>query len=296
MRCLVTGHKGYIGSHLFTALESLGHDVVGIDLEGSTLEGRELPGEDLCEGIPIEYYEFMPEAIFHLAAIPRVEYSIKNPIEVMKNNVISTSTILKFAKYFKIPLIYSSSSSVMGNGAGPTSPYALSKYTGELETVMYNSLYGVPTVCLRYFNVYSKDQKADGPYATAIANWMEFIRTGKTPYITGDGEQKRDMAHVEDVVSANIFCLNNIDKTRGEVFDVGTGDNISLNQIKSTIKDHFPSLQFEYRDSRPGEVLETKANIKPLKDLGWRPKNPINQGINHCFENLKNSLKLIVES
>ena len=119
MRILVTGHKGYIGSHLFEKLKSLGHDVAGIDLEGCNINEEDLPGEDICDGIPRQFYEFIPEFIFHLAAIPRVGYSIKNPVVVMRNNVLSTSKILKFAKHFSIPVVYSSSSSVVGNGDGP---------------------------------------------------------------------------------------------------------------------------------------------------------------------------------
>ena len=109
----------------------------------------------------------------------------------------------------RVPLehFFSSSSSVVGNGDGPTSPYGLQKLISEMECKLYAELYGVDTVSLRYFNVYSEDQKADGPYATAIANWMQFIRDGKTPFITGTGEQRRDMLHVSDAVRANIFAM-----------------------------------------------------------------------------------------
>ena len=210
MRLLVTGHKGYIGSHLFSKLRELGHEVAGIDLEGCTFGEKELDGEDICDGYPIEFYEFLPEVVFHMAAIPRVGYSITNPVQVMRNNCNSTSVTLRFAKVAKASVIYSSSSSVVGNGEGPTSPYALSKYVGEMETILYNKLYDVDAVALRYFNVYSENQSADGPYATAVANWMEYIRQGRNPFITGDGSQKRDMAHVSDIVSANIFCMENI--------------------------------------------------------------------------------------
>jgi len=291
MRILVTGHKGYIGAHLFSALEALGHEVAGIDLEGCTIAGKDLPGEDICDGMPMQFYEFIPEFIFHLAAIPRVGYSIKNPVEVMRNNVLSTSKILKFAKHFSIPVVYSSSSSVVGNGNGPTSPYALSKYVGEMETVLYNELYDIKTVSLRYFNVYSADQKADGPYATAVANWMQYIRDEKVPFITGDGLQRRDMAHVEDVVSANIFCIDNIDDIRGQVFDVGTGTNISLNEMKKIVTKVFPDLEFIYEDPRPGEVMITKAKTKSFKKFGWSAKISVKKGIKKCFTALKKEKK-----
>ena len=127
----------------------------------------------------------------------------------MRNNVLLTSIVLDYAKRNNVKrVIYSGSSSVVGNGDGPTSPYALQKLTSELETKLYSQLYGLDTVTLRYFNVYSEDQEVTGPYATAVANWMHYIKNNKNPYITGDGEQRRDMLYVHDAVSANIFAMN----------------------------------------------------------------------------------------
>lgn len=290
MRVLVTGHEGYIGSHLFKRLKEEGHDVAGIDLKGCAFGDKEIAGENICDGYPIEFFEFLPEFVFHLAAIPRVEYSVHNPVEVMKNNVNSTSITLKFAKSTGASVVYSSSSSVVGNGEGPTSPYALSKYVGEMETILYSRLYNVKTVGLRYFNVYSENQEADGPYATAVANWMKYIRQGNTPFITGDGTQKRDMAHVDDIVAANIFSMNNIDKVDGKVFDVGTGTNISLNEMREIVEDIFPDIKFTNRPPRPGEVLVTKAKTKRFKKVGWSAKIGIHEGIVRCFENLKGEI------
>ena len=151
-------------------------------------------------------------------------------------------------------------------------------------------MYGIDTVTLRYFNVYSPDQKADSPYATAVANWMRFIRDGDNPFITGDGEQRRDMAHKNDVVAANIFAMEYEGKFNGQSFDVGTGDNISLNEMKDIANSHFPDVQFDYVEDRKGDVLLTKANMSPLKELGWEPKKQIKEGISECFESLKRSL------
>lgn len=281
MNLLVTGHKGYIGGNLLKRLQELGHNVMGIDLK---------EGEDILDGFQQKHYDFKPEVIFHLAAIPRVVYSIENPIEVMHNNVHSTSIVLEFAKQVGAMVVYSSSSSVVGNGDGPESPYALSKYVGELETILYNKLYNIDTVALRYFNVYSVDQVADGPYATCVANWRRFIKEGMTPYITGDGEQRRDMAHVSDVVSANIFCMQNRSNAAllGKAFDVGTGNNISINEMKDTVRESLPNLKFDYVADRPGDVRLTKANIQPLLDLGWKPEVDISEGIKTCFSEFIN--------
>ena len=281
--CLVTGHQGYIGSALYAKLISLDHDVVGIDYKKDD-------SWDILNGLErIEQHDF--DYVFHLACIPRVAYSVEQPVHTMMNNILSTSIVLDFAKRKKVKrVIYSGSSSVIGNGDGPTSPYALQKLTSEMETKLYSDLYGIDTVTLRYFNVYSPDQPADSPYATAVANWMRFIRDGNNPFITGDGEQRRDMAHRDDIVSANIFAMEHDGPLAGQHYDVGTGDNISLNEMKDIVNGHFPEVQFDYIEDRKGDVLLTKADMSPLKALGWEPKINIKEGISDCFKRLKGTL------
>lgn len=287
-RCLITGHKGYIGSKLYNELIKQGHDVLGIDSKDghdiNTLQGLV---EDNEGGFHPMWFTFKPEYVFHLACWPRVSFSIENPVKTMKNNVIAASNVFNYAKKVGAKrVIYSSSSSVVGNGAGPESPYALQKLTTEIEAKIYSQLYGLDTVSLRYFNVYSPDQKADGPYATAISNWMEFIRQKKLPFITGTGEQRRDMLHVEDAVSANIFAMNKKENFNGKVYDVGTGTNISLNEVKDIVKKHFPNLKFSYVNERPNDVMLTKANTEPMKELGWSTNVSIAEGIEECFRRL----------
>lgn len=290
-RCLVTGHKGYIGSRLTRKLKDLGHEVEGIDL----VDGHDINtclSEDHPDFLNNKWFDFKPEYVFHLACIPRVAYSVEEPVKTMLNNVLAGSNILNFARKVGAKrLIYSSSSSIVGNGDGPTSPYALQKMTTEVETRLYSDLYDIDTVSLRYFNVYSRDQEADGPYATAICNWMKYIRQGENPFITGDGEQKRDMLHVEDAVSANIFAMEHEKSFCGKNFDVGTGSNISLNQVKEIVNEHFPKVKFVYTDTRPGDVLLTKAQSNKLKEIGWQVKINIEEGISSCFRNLKKELQ-----
>ena len=279
-KCLITGHAGYIGSHVSEALKSLGHEVLGIDLQ----EGNDI----LLDLFNPEYQEFKPEYIFHLAAIPRVAYSMENPHEVLHNNIMTTLDVLEFARLNDTKrVIYSSSSSVRGNGAGPTSPYGASKLIPETLCENYSKVFGVDTVCLRYFNVYSKDQKADGPYATAVANWMKYIREGKSPFITGTGEQRRDMLHVHDAVAANIFCMHHNDDFNGNHYDVGTGNNISLNEMKEMVQEIDSSIKFDYISERPGDVMLTRANVSSLKALGFQTEISIEEGLRDCFTNLK---------
>ena len=291
-RCLVTGHKGYIGSRLFERLQELGHEVLGIDLqEDFPKDIRDFFNEDFGSEVYPSYWNFRPEYVFHLAAIPRVAYSIEEPVKTTKNNILAGSMVLNFARKVGAKrLIYAGSSSVVGNGDGPASPYALQKLYTEMECRIYSELYGLDTVTLRYFNVYSPDQQAKTAYATAVANWMQHIRDDKLPFITGDGEQRRDMANREDVVSANIFAMEYEGAFNGQQFDVGTGDNISLNEMKKIVEEHIPNVVFEYVAERKGDVRLTKADIQPLRDLGWEPQYTIEKGIHECFRRLKNEI------
>lgn len=286
MRALVTGHKGYIGRNFVKEWEELGHSWFGYDYENG-----KVPAYDLTRGIGNGMVGNV-DIVFHFAAIPRVAYSVENPVHVMENNINSTSRVLEFANKRKIPVVYSSSSSVVGNSNGPASPYALSKYVGELETLLYARLYGVKTVALRYFNVYSYDQIADSEYATVVCNWKKYITENKTPFITGDGEQRRDMTHVEDIVSANIFCSENIDNENfwGDWYDVGSGDNISLNELRKIVLKYFPDQEFQYVAPRPGDVMYTEADLSKLKKFGWSSKIDLNSGLNSIFNTLRSEL------
>tara|TARA_R110000824_G_scaffold255131_4_gene444092 strand:+ start:571 stop:1443 length:873 start_codon:yes stop_codon:yes gene_type:complete len=288
VKCLVTGHKGYIGSHLYDALKGRGHQVIGIDLndeESGSIQQVLKPQSRK------KYMEFKPEIIFHLACWPRVAYSIENPLGTMMNNVLASSWVLHYAREVGARrVIYSSSSSVVGNGDGPESPYALQKLTSEIETTLYSKLYGLDTISLRYFNVYSPDQKAGGAYATAVSNWMEYIRQNKNPFITGTGDQRRDMLNVKDAVSANIFAMEQAGEFNGAVYDIGTGENISLNEMREIVHKHFPEVIFDYVEERPGDVFATKAQPNSLAAVGWNTQVDIVEGINECFRNLRKEL------
>ena len=288
----MTGHKGYIGSRLFERLEELGHKVLGIDLQEEYPKNiLSFLNEDYLGKFHPLYWNFKPEYVFHLAAIPRVAYSIEHPVETTKNNVIAGSMVLNFARKVGAKrVIYAGSSSVVGNGEGPASPYALQKLYTEMECRVYSELYDLDTVTLRYFNVYSPGQQAKTAYATAVANWMQHIRDDKYPFITGDGDQRRDMANLEDVVSANVFAMEHEEEFSGQSFDVGTGNNISLNEMKGIVEEHIPNVVFEYVAERDGDVRYTKANIQPLQDLGWQPEYTIEKGIHDCFRRLKNEI------
>jgi len=271
MKVLVTGHKGYIGSHIYTELSAKGYSVQGIDLKD---------GEDVLHCLPNEAFDY----VFHLAACPRVEYSVEKPSYTMKQNVLVTSALLEWAKDHGVKrVIFSSSSAVNGNGDGiPESPYGLHKLMNEMECRLYSKLYDLDTVCLRYFNAYSEDQQYGGSYSTAICAWMEMIKLEKPLRIDGDGEQTRDLVHVEDIVSANIFCMNYKENFNGKWFNVGTGESVSLNEIRDFInKNH--EVMWNYAPGRAGDVKHTKADISELNSLGWKPNVSIREGLKRCF-------------
>jgi UDP-glucose 4-epimerase len=279
-KCLITGHMGFIGSELFSTLKTAGHEVMGIDLK----EGNDIL-EVLKEGnIEKRYLDFQPDYVFHLACIPRVAYSVEYPVETMRNNVLAGSLTLNYALSVGAKrVIYAGSSSVVGNGEGPASPYALQKLVTEQECRIYAQLYDIDTVTLRYFNVYSESKMDGNPYATAIAKWRYSIENNIIPFITGDGEQRRDMAYLEDVVSANIFAMEQAERFNGEFYDIGTGSNISLNEIKDIILKNNPNIKFDYVAPRSGDVMFTKADIEKIKKLGWNPSMSIREGVERCF-------------
>jgi len=273
MKILITGHKGYIGSKLYKKSLELGYYVKGIDLKD---------GEDILNCLPNESFDY----VFHMAALPRVEYSVLNPSYTMKQNVLVTSVLLEWSRKNNVKrIIFSSSSAVYGDTQDkpePKSPYGLHKLVSELECRLYSELYNLDTVCLRYFNVYSEDQLFGGSYSTAICAWMEMIRTNKPLRIDGDGEQTRDFIHVNDVVEANIFCINYKDKFNGNYYNIGSGKSISLNYIKDYIN-KYNKVEWNMSKPRIGDVKNTKADITKMLELGWSPKIDIEDGLKFCF-------------
>ena len=272
MKILVTGHKGYIGSHIYKTLEDKGHEVHGIDIKD---------GDDILHCLPNEAFDY----VFHLAALPRVEYSVYHPSYTLKQNVLVTSTLLEWAKDHGVKrVVFSSSSAVMGDGDGvPKSPYGLHKLMSEMECRLFSELYGIDTVCLRYFNVYSEDQPFGGSYSTAICAWIEMIKQDKPLRIDGDGEQTRDFIHVDDICSANIACLNSDARFGGKVYDIGCGKSISMNYIKNYIDSRY-NVTWNHAPGRKGDVRHTLANIEQTKkDLNWTPSVSIDQGLDRCF-------------
>ncbi len=275
-KVVVTGGAGFIGSHLTEELTRAGYEVSVIDLKhGSDIRQE----EHLTKAF--ENAKF----VFHLAALPRVAYSIEHPVETNETNVTGTLKVLQAAKTAGVSrVMYSASSSAYGDQAvmplredmkvHPMSPYALQKYTGELYCRMYSEVYSLPTVCLRYFNVYGPGASAEGAYALVIAKFLKQRAGGKPLTITGDGEQTRDFTHVRDVVRANMLGATSALVGKGEVINIGAGHNASVNRIAELIggpTEYIPA-RLEPHDTRADNLLAKKL-------LDWEPTITLEEGI-----------------
>lgn len=281
-RCLVTGGAGFIGSNLVDELIVRGNDVIVIDnlatgkrenlnplAEFHELDIRNLEAiKPLFEGV---------DYVFHIAALPRVQPSIEDPLTFHTVNVNGTLNVLKASADAKVKkVIFSSSSSIYGNQekmplkedmpGNPISPYALQKYLGELYCRLFSQIYGLPTVSLRYFNVYGKRQPLEGAYRLVLGIFINQRLKNEPMTITGDGEQRRDFTGVVDVVRANILAANSPKVGRGEVINIGQGHNYSVNEVARIIGG--PTINIAAR-LEPRITLADNSLAKEL--LGWEP-------------------------
>jgi UDP-glucose 4-epimerase len=287
MKSLVTGGAGFIGSNLVDRLLEMGHEVVVIDNEHSDVHDQ-FYWNDKAQNYKYDirdYENTRPlydgvDYVFHIAAEARIQPAIENPIEAVSINSVGTVTVLQCAREAGVRrVMYSSTSSGYGMNESPNietqpddclNPYSVSKVNGEKLCKMYTNLFGLPTVCFRYFNVYGERQPIRGQYAPVIGIFLRQRDAGEPLTIVGDGHQRRDFTHVSDVVNANIMAaISNVESEMfGQVYNVGTGTNHSVNQIARMISDNKINIP-----PRMGEARVTLANIqKTKKTFGWEPK------------------------
>lgn len=295
MKSLVTGGAGFIGSNLVDRLLEIGHEVIVIDNEYSDAHDH-FYWNDKAQNYKYDirdYENTRPlydgvDYVFHIAAEARIQPAIENPIEAVSINSVGTCTVLQCCREAGVKrVMYSSTSSGYGLNQTPNietqqddclNPYSVSKVNGEKLCKMYTNLYGLPTICFRYFNVYGERQPLRGQYAPVIGIFLRQCAAGEPLTIVGDGNQRRDFTYVGDVVNANIMAaISNVDSDAfGEVYNIGTGTNYSINQISRMISNNTTNIA-----PRPGEARVSLANnTKMKKTFGWEPKMKLEDWIN----------------
>jgi UDP-glucose 4-epimerase len=289
-RAIVTGGAGFIGSNLVDKLIDMGVEVHVID-DLSTGFKTNLNSKAYFHEIDISELDLNKswdifkgtDVIFHLAALARVQPSIEDPIPFDKVNIGGTLRMLKLAHKLGVKrFVYSASSSCYGETnilptpeiapTNPLSPYGLQKYVGEQYCKMFSEVYKLDTVSLRYFNVYGERMSLDGAYKLAIPIFADQMLKGKPLTITNDGNQRRDFTYVGDVVDANILAATHKTNINGDVFNIGNGNNYSINEVADML-----GGEKTYGETRV-EPFETLAdNTKANHILGWSPKGNLLQ-------------------
>lgn len=298
MKILITGGCGFIGSNLAEEL-STKHEVVIID-DLST--GREMNieylGVELVRG-SITDPDLLKknfrdvDYVFHQAALPSVQRSIEDPMRTNEVNVRGTLNVLIAARDAGVKkVIYASSSSVYGDTPelpkkedmkpDPKSPYAVTKLTGEYYCGIFNEIYGLETVSLRYFNVYGPRQDPSSDYAAVIPNFVNRVLDGKPPIVHGDGEQTRDFTFVRDVVQANILAM---ETDAAGVFNVATGKRISVNDLADMIMEITGKHEdCVHEEPRAGDVRHSLGDISLAAGFGYAPQYGMEEGLRETVE------------
>lgn len=281
-RVLITGGAGFIGSNLAARCVAEGFETYVVD-DFSNGHNEFLPiglhevwRDDFAAHWVLGMIKTgMFDTVFHLAALPRVSYSVEFPVKTNTVNVSKTLELIDACKDNVKRFVFSSSSSVYGGAKelptpetsplNPQSPYALQKMIVEKYLERYNDHFGFDCCSLRYFNVFGPNQLGNSPYATAVSAWLTAIHKNESCRSDGDGTQSRDMCHVDNVVEANILAMKHKDKLNASVYNVACGDKVSNNEILHFLKNRFPEMKTHSAPWRAGDVMHTQANISLIE-------------------------------
>ncbi len=305
MKALVTGGAGFIGSHIVDRLLKDGHEVVVLD-DFSTGHRSNLPDNKkltIIEG-DISNQDTVKECmqgidwVFHKAAVASVPKTVNDPVGSSAVNYQGTLHLLEAATDNNVKrFVFASSAALYGDE--PTlpkietmcpvtlSPYAVDKLASEFACGMYTKLYGLETVCLRYFNVYGPKQDPSSPYSGVISIFTDKLKNKQTPTIFGDGQQTRDFVFVSDVVEANMKAVTTQQGT-GQYYNIATGKKITLNQLLETLCEIYNvDFNVNYGDIRKGDIKESYAVIEKANSiLKWTPSVELSQGLKILCESL----------
>lgn len=324
-KVVVTGGAGFIGSHLVGGLVRRGYDVTILDdlstgrmpnIDGliKRTPSKNLPPGEKATGGGVRFikgsisnlcllYELFRDVdyVFHLAAIPSVLRSIENPLASHEANTTGTLNVLLAARDNSVSkVIYASSCSVYGDTPtlpkaedmlpNPQSPYAVTKLAGEYYCHIFHQVYGLPTACLRYFNVYGPRQDPDSQYAAVIPGFIQRLLSGEPPVVFGDGEQTRDFIFINDVVEANILAAES--RALG-IFNIGRGKSVSINQLARLVIELLGNnVKPIHKESRAGDIRHSLPDISKAKAFGYQPKYSLEEGLRETIESFQHEIQL----
>ena len=305
-RVVITGGAGFIGSHLAEELVGRGYYVIILDDLSTGMV------ENIADLLTKENVKFVQGSItdipllqellqgvhyvFHLAAIPSVPRSIENPRACHEVGATGTLNVLLAARDNGVgKVIYASSSSVYGDTPtlpknedmlpNPQSPYAVTKLAGEYYCQVFYQVYGLSTICLRYFNVYGPRQDPNSQYAAVIPRFITRVSQSNPPVIFGDGEQTRDFTFVEDAVEASILAA---ESNAGGVFNIGKDESVSINRLAGLIIRLMKnSIEPTHGEPRPGDIRHSLADISKAKTLGYNPKYSLEEGLRETIKRFR---------
>ena len=282
MRILVTGGAGFVGTNLIKRLLEQGHEIVSIDNYSTGLKVNEQSGatyvnkdiRDLDQKDSSFWNKF--DVVYHMAAIARIQPSFERPLDYFETNATATMKIAKICSEANIPLIYAGSSS---HHAGIYSnPYTFSKDIGEEILQMFMRNYNLKFTVARFYNVYGPHQLEKGGYTTLIGRWINNIKNSIPCEIYGDGEQRRDFTHVDDIVDG-LLAMHS-DKAYGHTFELGRGKNYSVNEVANMF-----DIKPIYKKPKPGEARDTLCeDTMATEILGWIPQKELTDYIKPWFE------------
>ena len=301
---LITGVAGFIGSNLADRLLREGHRVIGLDNLAYGLREQVPTGVEFHQ-VDVRSPDIYPlfnkiDIVFHLAAKNCIADCQNDPVETADINVTGTANVFEAARRAKIKkMIYAESSSVYeGSKLLPTPEedehpetfYAASKMATKFFAEAYSRWYGLRWTALRYFCVYGPRQDYRRTIPPVFSAFIIKLLKGEQPMIFGSGEKRRDFVHVDDVNDFHLLCMQD-ERTTGKVFNLGSGQNYSVNEIFRIVRDLLGSkLEAIYKPDLPGEALETLANIERAKALGWRPRVGLKEGLQSSIDFIKNEM------
>ncbi len=303
-RFLLTGGAGFIGSHIVKRLVGEGAVVRVVDNLSTGQVARlenlrcsiEYVEADLADNLVSDEVVKDVDYVLHQAAVPSVQRSVCDPVGTNRANVTATLNLLESCRKAKVRrFVYAASSSAYGDTEvlpkseemppNPLSPYALQKLAGEHYCKLYYSLYGLETVCLRYFNVFGPGQDPHSEYSAVIPKFISKLLINELITVYGDGEQSRDFTYVENVVDANLLALQ-ATKACGKVLNVGCGERITLNTLIQLLEEIVGvKAKVSYSASKPGDVRHSLADINLARRLlEYEPKVMVKEGLRRTVE------------